>query len=102
MTTERSEPNTHVARGPAPTSRSRRVLSCDKMRFHKRADGRNSMNYPRRSLLTAAGAAAALVAGPRQMLAGWEPNERYPDPAIQILDPSFAKYRIAQASVERL
>jgi gluconolactonase len=60
------------------------------------------MNYPRRFLLTAAGAAAALVAGPRQMLAGWEPNERYPDPAIQILDPSFAKYRIAQASVERL
>ena len=60
------------------------------------------MNYPRRTLLTAAGAAAALVAAPRQMLAGWEPNERYPDPAISILDPSFAKYRIAQSSVERL
>ena len=26
----------------------------------------------------------------------------YPDPAVQILDPSFAKYRIAQASVERI
>jgi gluconolactonase len=60
------------------------------------------MDYPRRSLLGAAGAAAALVAGPRQMLAGWEPNERYPDPAVQVLDPSFAKYRIVQASVERL
>jgi gluconolactonase len=33
---------------------------------------------------------------------GWEPSERYPDPAIKILDPSFAKYRITQATVERL
>ena len=27
---------------------------------------------------------------------------RYPDPAIQIVDPSFAKYRIGNAGVERL
>jgi gluconolactonase len=27
---------------------------------------------------------------------------RYPDPAIRVLDPSFAKYRIANAAVERL
>jgi gluconolactonase len=33
---------------------------------------------------------------------GWQPSERYPDPAVQILDPSFAKYRLALASVERL
>jgi gluconolactonase len=33
---------------------------------------------------------------------GWEPSERYPDPAIQILDPSFARYRLALASVERI
>jgi gluconolactonase len=32
----------------------------------------------------------------------WEPSQRYPDPAVQILDPSFAKYRLALASVERL
>jgi gluconolactonase len=32
----------------------------------------------------------------------WQPSERYPDPAVQILDPSFAKYRLALASVERL
>ncbi|HEX3350226.1 MAG TPA: SMP-30/gluconolactonase/LRE family protein [Acetobacteraceae bacterium] len=32
----------------------------------------------------------------------WEPSERYPDPNVQILDPSFAKYRIMQSSVERL
>jgi len=34
--------------------------------------------------------------------AAWEPNDRYPDPAIQVLDPSFAKYRLNNASVERL
>jgi gluconolactonase len=27
---------------------------------------------------------------------------RYPDPAVQIVDPSFAKYRVANAAVERL
>ncbi len=32
----------------------------------------------------------------------WEPSERYPDPAVQVLDPSFNKYRLALASVERL
>ncbi|MBV9758772.1 MAG: SMP-30/gluconolactonase/LRE family protein [Alphaproteobacteria bacterium] len=32
----------------------------------------------------------------------WEPSERYPDPAVQVLDPRFMKYRIALASVERL
>ncbi|HUA55732.1 MAG TPA: SMP-30/gluconolactonase/LRE family protein, partial [Candidatus Sulfotelmatobacter sp.] len=32
----------------------------------------------------------------------WEPSERYPDPAIEILDPSFEKYRVFSAAVERL
>jgi gluconolactonase len=32
----------------------------------------------------------------------WQPSQRYPDPAVKILDPEFAKYRIALASVERL
>ena len=32
----------------------------------------------------------------------WQPAERYPDPAIEILDPRFAKYRIFSAAVERL
>ena len=32
----------------------------------------------------------------------WEPSTRYPDPAVVIMDPSFAKYRIMQSSVERL
>jgi gluconolactonase len=32
----------------------------------------------------------------------WQPNERYPDPAVRVLDPSFNKYRLPLASVERL
>ena len=32
----------------------------------------------------------------------WQPSERYPDPAVRVLDPSFAKYKLALASVERL
>ena len=32
----------------------------------------------------------------------WQPSERYPDPSIQVLDPSFNKYRLPLAGVERL
>ncbi len=32
----------------------------------------------------------------------WRQSERYPDPAIEILDPSFAPYRVTLAAVERL
>ena len=34
--------------------------------------------------------------------AGWRPHPRYPDPAIEILDPRFERYRIFSAAVERL
>ena len=33
---------------------------------------------------------------------GWAPSERYPDPVVSALDPSFAKYRLPLAGVERL
>ncbi len=32
----------------------------------------------------------------------WQPSTRYPDPAFEIIDPSFAKYRIFSAAVEQL
>jgi gluconolactonase len=32
----------------------------------------------------------------------WQPSQRYPDPAVQIIDQSFAKYRVTLASVERI
>jgi gluconolactonase len=41
---------------------------------------------------------AALLATPALA----QPVERYPDPAVQILDPSFSRYRLALAGVERL
>ena len=60
------------------------------------------MQITKRDMLAAVGTVAASVALTRTALGGWEPNERYPDPAVQILDPSFAKYRIVQARVERI
>ncbi len=32
----------------------------------------------------------------------WQPSERYPDPAIRVLDRRFQRYRLPLASVERL
>jgi len=32
----------------------------------------------------------------------WQPATRYPDPAVQTFDPSFAKYKLNLAAVERL
>jgi gluconolactonase len=33
---------------------------------------------------------------------GWLPSLRYPDPAIEVLDDSFVKYRLPLTSIERL
>ncbi len=35
-------------------------------------------------------------------LGPWRPSQRYPDPAVESLDASFDKYRIATAAVERI
>jgi gluconolactonase len=32
----------------------------------------------------------------------WQPSQRYPDPAVEVLDQSFAKYRLNLASLERI
>jgi gluconolactonase len=32
----------------------------------------------------------------------WEPSRRYPEAAVEVLDPSFAKYRLPLASIEQL
>ena len=49
---------------------------------------------------------ASIAAGPALALRGqaqqWQESQRYPDPRIEILDPSFAQYRINSAKVERL
>ena len=54
----------------------------------------------RRQFLAAGAAAAAGLAATRA--GAWEPSPRYPDPAVRILDPTFTKYRVNLAKVERL
>ena len=60
------------------------------------------MQHTRRTFMTTAGATLAAATVAPQAFAQWRPSERYPDPAVEILDPSFAKYRLGLASVERL
>lgn len=58
-------------------------------------------SHNRRQLLGMGGAAlSSLVAAPAS--AQFAMNQRYPDPAVVVLDPSFAKYRAFNASVEQL
>jgi gluconolactonase len=54
----------------------------------------------RREFLAAG--AGALIGAARASAAQWEPSPRYPDPAVRILDPSFTRYRVNLAKVERL
>ncbi|MYZ43271.1 SMP-30/gluconolactonase/LRE family protein [Schauerella aestuarii] len=64
----------------------------------------NDLNRKRRQLLVAAaGTGVAAMSG----LAGaqsfaFKPSQRYPDPNVFILDPSFAKYRIYSSTIEQL
>lgn len=62
------------------------------------------MNISRRSLLTGAGAigASALAARAAAQSFSFTPNQRYPDPSVEILDPSFAKYRLYSSTIERI
>ena len=55
----------------------------------------------RRSFLAGSGAAATLAVTSRAF-AQWQPSQRYPDPSVQIVDQSFARYRLNLAKVERL
>jgi gluconolactonase len=59
---------------------------------------------PRRGFLkAAAGAGLAVLGGAADAQPfDFRPNQRYPDPAVQILDPAFAKYRIYSSTIEQL
>jgi gluconolactonase len=59
------------------------------------------MSMNRRDFLTAGSALTALAALPR-LAAEWQPSQRYPDPLVRAIDPSFNKYMLALAKVERI
>jgi gluconolactonase len=60
------------------------------------------MNISKRDVLTGAGAAVAAMSFTGTALGQWQPSERYPDPSVKVLDPSFNKYRLGLAGVERI
>src|SRR5258705_3216979 len=64
--------------------------------------GGDAMQISRRDMRGAGVTAAAAALTTTATFGGWEASERYPDPAIKVLDPSFLKYRVFNASVERL
>jgi len=59
---------------------------------------------PRRSFLKAAAGTSLTAIGASAWAQSFDfkPNQRYPDAAVQILDPSFAKYRIYSSTVEQV
>jgi gluconolactonase len=57
------------------------------------------MAIDRRTFL-AAGSALGVTAS--RAVADWQSSPRYPDPLIKIIHPSFAKYRLNLAKVERI
>src|SRR5438874_7422814 len=59
------------------------------------------MILTRRNVL-ATGTAALATASASSALAGWQPSESYPDPAVEVLDRRFERYRHFNAGVERL
>jgi gluconolactonase len=63
----------------------------------------DSSNSRRGFLMSAAGTGLAAVGGVAAAQSfEYRSNQRYPDPAVQILDPSFAKYRLYSSTVEQL
>ena len=59
------------------------------------------MAMSRRSVL-AVGTAAGVAAVATRAFAQFQPSPRYPDPAVQIVDQSFARYRLGLAKIEQL
>jgi gluconolactonase len=51
-------------------------------------------------MLAGTGAAAMAIAARGAAAADWHPAQHYPDPAVEIIDPSFEKYRLSLVSVE--
>src|SRR5688500_383476 len=59
------------------------------------------MTMNRRTFLAASGAIGVAGAA-TSARADWQRSQRYPDPLVKVIDPSFAKYRLNLAKVERI
>jgi gluconolactonase len=53
-------------------------------------------------MLAVTGAAAIVTSARGAIASDFQPAMRYPDPAVEILDPSFEKYRLSLVAVERV
>jgi gluconolactonase len=73
----------------------------NKPRKLARREEKQAMKFNRRIFLAASSATGALAALPAS-LAQWQPSPRYPDPLFRIIDPSFTKYRVNLAKVEKI
>src|SRR5438477_3245302 len=63
------------------------------------------MEQSKREFLKAAAGVAAMAALPgalAQTPTGWQPSARYPDPTVKVVDPSFNRYKLGLAKVERI
>jgi gluconolactonase len=63
------------------------------------------MTLSRRSMLSLLGASTgAALAGHKALAQSFpfKPNQRYPDPSVEILDPSFTKYRLYSSTIEQV
>lgn len=66
------------------------------------ADTRSTPTRRRLLQATTASALAGLGGTAVAQAFSFQPNQRYPDPSVLILDPSFAKYRIYSSTVEQV
>ena len=60
------------------------------------------MEISRRNIITGASAVLAATAATQALAAEFVTSQRFPDPAIEILDPKFGSYLIVQTAVERV
>lgn len=59
------------------------------------------MNIGRRTFVSTATTVSGLAAA-HSVFGQWQPSQRYPDPAVVALDPSFNRYRLSLAKVEQI
>ncbi len=69
----------------------------------RRSEAKGSVpGVSRRQFLAAGAVATAAATVVPRAWAEWAPSGRYPDPNVEVIDPSFSKYKIFNSTVERL